>query len=67
VANATAGTLATVAAASDAASSGKGESTAATTSVNNYELPPAKSACKYVDPANAAELITLLHQEAKII
>ena len=43
------------------------ESTAATTSVNNYELPPAKSACKFVDPANAAELITLLHQEAKII
>jgi len=43
------------------------ETTAATTSVNNYELPPAKSACKFVDPANAAELITLLHQEAKII
>ena len=43
------------------------ENTAATTSVNNYELPPAKSACKYVDPANAAELITLLHQEAKVI
>ena len=43
------------------------ENTTATTSVNNYELPPAKSACKYVDPANAAELITLLHQEAKVI
>jgi electron transfer flavoprotein beta subunit len=43
------------------------ENTAATTSVNNYELPPAKSACKFVDPANAAELITLLHQEAKVI
>ena len=43
------------------------ENATATTSVNNYELPPAKSACKYVDPANAAELITLLHQEAKVI
>ncbi len=43
------------------------ENTTATTSVSNYELPPAKSACKFVDPANAAELITLLHQEAKVI
>ena len=43
------------------------ENTTVTTSVNNYEMPPAKSACKFVDPANAAELITLLHQEAKVI
>ena len=43
------------------------ENGASSTSVNNYEMPPAKSACKFVDPANAAELITLLHQEAKVI
>jgi electron transfer flavoprotein beta subunit len=43
------------------------ENAATTTSVNNYEMPPAKSACKFVDPANAAELITLLHNEAKVI
>ncbi|NOQ70984.1 MAG: electron transfer flavoprotein beta subunit/FixA family protein [Crocinitomix sp.] len=32
-----------------------------------YELPPAKSDCKYVDPENMAELVDLLHNEAKVI
>lgn len=32
-----------------------------------YELPPAKSECKYVDPENMAELVDLLHNEAKVI
>ena len=33
----------------------------------SYSLPPAKSACKYVDPDNMAELVSLLHNEAKVI
>lgn len=33
----------------------------------SYELPPAKSDCKYVDPENMAELVDLLHNEAKVI
>jgi len=37
------------------------------TEVVVYELPPAKQGCKYIDPANAAELIQLLHSEAKVI
>lgn len=32
-----------------------------------YELPPAKSECKYVDADNVAELVNLLHNEAKVI
>jgi electron transfer flavoprotein beta subunit len=37
------------------------------TATVSYSLPPAKSGCKYIDPANAAELIKLLHEEAKVI
>ncbi len=33
----------------------------------NYELPPAKAACKMVDEENAKEIITLLHEEAKVL
>lgn len=33
----------------------------------SYELPPAKSDCKYVDADNMAELVNLLHNEAKVI
>lgn len=33
----------------------------------SYELPKAKSACKYIDPNNVAELVQLLHTEAKVI
>jgi len=32
-----------------------------------YEPPQPKAACKMVDPANVAELVELLHKEAKII
>lgn len=37
------------------------------TSFENYTLPEAKSACKMIDPENMDELVTLLHQEAKVI
>ncbi len=36
-------------------------------SFESYELPLAKSACKYVDANNMAELVSLLHNEAKVI
>ncbi|MBR9919431.1 MAG: electron transfer flavoprotein subunit beta/FixA family protein [Bacteroidetes bacterium] len=32
-----------------------------------YELPPAKTAVKLVDPDNMEELVRLLHEEAKVI
>jgi len=32
-----------------------------------YYLPPAKSGCKYVDNENVAELVRLLHEEARVI
>lgn len=37
------------------------------TSYENYELPPAKSACKMISPENMDELVELLHNEAKVI
>ena len=37
------------------------------TSFVSFELPPAKSACKMIDPANMDELVELLHNEAKVI
>ncbi len=37
------------------------------TSYVAYTLPPAKSACKMIDPSNMAELVDLLHNEAKVI
>lgn len=39
----------------------------ALTSFESYALPEAKSDCKYVDPENMAELVSLLHNEAKVI
>lgn len=39
----------------------------ALTSFANYSLPPAKSACKMIDPENMDELVELLHNEAKVI
>lgn len=39
----------------------------ALTSYSSYSLPPAKSACKMIDPANMDELVSLLHNEAKVI
>ncbi|MFK8161058.1 MAG: electron transfer flavoprotein beta subunit/FixA family protein [Lewinella sp.] len=38
-----------------------------TTSISSYELPPAKSAVKLVDPEDMTELVRLLHEEAKVI
>ena len=37
------------------------------TSFNTYNLPPAKSACKMINPDNMDELVGLLHNEAKVI
>ena len=37
------------------------------TGIKCYELPPAKGECKYVDAENPAELINLLHNDAKVI
>ncbi|GAB4320324.1 MAG: electron transfer flavoprotein subunit beta/FixA family protein [Bacteroidales bacterium] len=38
-----------------------------TTEFIRYELPPAKAACKMVDPENMDELVSLLHTEAKVL
>lgn len=35
--------------------------------VSRFELPPAKTGCKYIDADNVAELVDLLHNEAKVI
>ena len=37
------------------------------TEIVSYELPPAKGDCKYIDADNAAELLELLRNEAKVI
>ncbi|MEI6313177.1 MAG: electron transfer flavoprotein subunit beta/FixA family protein [Bacteroidota bacterium] len=37
------------------------------TSIKVYDLPPAKTAVKLIDPENMDELINLLHVEAKVI
>lgn len=37
------------------------------TSFNSYTLPQAKTECKFIDPENMAELVNLLHSEAKVI
>lgn len=37
------------------------------TSVVKYELPPAKAAVKLISPDHVEELVTLLHNEAKVI
>lgn len=37
------------------------------TAIDSYGLPPAKSACKYIEPENMDELVSLLHNEAKVI
>ncbi|MFM7309999.1 MAG: electron transfer flavoprotein subunit beta/FixA family protein [Flavobacteriales bacterium] len=37
------------------------------TEITQFSLPPAKGGCKYIDPSNAAELIQLLHAEAKAL
>jgi electron transfer flavoprotein beta subunit len=37
------------------------------TNIVSYELPPAKAGVKLVSPDNVAELVRLLHEEAKVI
>lgn len=37
------------------------------TEIVKFELPPEKGGCKYVDAENPAELVDLLHNEAKVI
>lgn len=37
------------------------------TEVVGYELPKPRAACKFIDPENAAQLIALLQNEAKIL
>ena len=37
------------------------------TSFESYAMPAAKSACKMIDPENMDELVSLLHNEAKVI
>lgn len=39
----------------------------AKTEVVSYELPPEKSAVKLIEPDNVAELVDLLHNEAKVL
>jgi len=39
----------------------------ALTEIKKYTLPPAKGACKMVDPDNMDELVSLLHNEAKAL
>jgi electron transfer flavoprotein beta subunit len=41
--------------------------TEAMTEFVGYVMPPAKSACKLIDPENMKELVQLLHTEAKVI
>jgi electron transfer flavoprotein beta subunit len=37
------------------------------TAITGFELPPAKAGVKLVSPDNVAELVRLLHEEAKVI
>ncbi len=37
------------------------------TSFTSYTMPPAKTACRMIDPNNMDELVALLHNEAKVI
>ena len=37
------------------------------TTIANFEMPPAKAGCKLVAADNVAELVRLLHEEAKVI
>lgn len=42
-------------------------SVSALTSIVSYEMPPAKTGVKLVNPENMDELVSLLHNEAKVI
>ena len=39
----------------------------ALSSVVKFELPDAKSGCKYIEPENMDELVELLHNESKVL
>jgi len=39
----------------------------ALTSISSFELPPAKAGVKMINPEDMAELVRLLHEEAKVI
>lgn len=39
----------------------------ALTGISSFELPPAKAGVKMINPENMAELVRLLHEEAKVI
>jgi electron transfer flavoprotein beta subunit len=39
----------------------------ANTQTTSFELPAPKGACKMIDAADAGQLISLLHNEAKVI
>lgn len=43
------------------------EAVEALTNIVSFELPPAKAGVKLVAPDNVAELVRLLHEEAKAI
>lgn len=38
-----------------------------TTAIKAYSMPPAKGACRYIEPEQAGDLIRILHEEAKVI
>jgi len=40
---------------------------ASTSTIVNYDMPPAKSGVKMIDAENMDELVQLLHAEAKVI
>ncbi len=42
-------------------------SSEALVSIKKYEMPPEKGACKIIDAENMGELVSLLHNEAKVI
>ncbi len=37
------------------------------TEYSNYEMPPAKAACKMIDEENVKELVDLLQNESKVL
>lgn len=43
------------------------DATSPFTTITSYTLPPEKAGCKMITVENAGDLITLLHQEAKVI
>lgn len=42
-------------------------SSSALTGIKSFALTPGRTTCKFIDPANVDELVSLLHNEAKVI